>query len=60
MAEVNGPYFIEKLEYVRDVTALKQNALLLTTTGGEQFGFPMTEDELRVQIERLKSALEIS
>lgn len=60
MAVVNGPYIIEKIQYIRDKDRRKEGALLITTTGGEQFGAPMSVNELKARIEQLQRDIESS
>lgn len=58
MTEVNGPYFIEEVEYVRDAQSREAGVLLLTAAGGVQFASPMSVNQLQAVLEKLRRELE--
>lgn len=51
--EVNGPYTIEDMEYVRDATRPGQGVLVLMAAGGEKFAAPMSVNEITAKLEKL-------
>ena len=55
MAEANGPYFIEKFEYVRDVSNREQGVLVMDAAGGDQFAAPMSTSQLKALIEKYRT-----
>jgi hypothetical protein len=57
MSELNGPYIIEEIEYIRHAGKESRGSLVFTAAGGEQFAAPMSPNQLKAMLEKLRNEL---